>query len=87
MLRMQSNNVDLSAYEELFAFACPKFVSPSPPPYDDLPPTYNPQEAYRLQLKLFLAEVRNDPGVQIHPPRHASPAHRCSQGEFARAPR
>merc|ERR1719198_2585404 len=57
MLRMQSNNVDLSAYEELFAFACPKFVSPSPPPYDDWPPTYNPQEAYRLQLRLFLAEV------------------------------
>lgn len=57
MLRMQSNNVDLGAYEELFAFACPKFVSPSPPPYDSLPPDYNPQEAYRLQLRLFLAEV------------------------------
>jgi len=57
-LRMQSNNVDTSAYEELFSFACPKFVSPSPPNYDDLPPNYNPQEAYRLQLKLFLQEVQ-----------------------------
>jgi len=55
--RMQSNSVDTSAYEELFAFACPKFVSPSPPNYDDLPATHNPQEAYRLQLKLFLATV------------------------------
>ena len=53
MSRMQSNNVDMSAYEELFAFACPKFISPAPPPYDDLPATYNPQEAYRLQLRLF----------------------------------
>jgi translation initiation factor 3 subunit L len=58
MSRMQSNHVDLAAYEELFAFACPKFVSPSPPDYDNLPANYNPQEAYRLQLKLFLAEVQ-----------------------------
>jgi len=58
MSRMQSNNVDLSAYEELFSFACPKFVSPSPPNYDDPPATYNPQEAYRLQLRLFLNEVQ-----------------------------
>jgi len=58
MPRMQSNNVDMSAYEELFSFACPKFISPSPPDYDDLPPNYNPQEAYRLQLRLFKAEVQ-----------------------------
>jgi len=57
LTRMQSNNVDVAAYEELFAFACPKFVSPSPPNYDDLPPNYQPQEAYRLQLKLFLSTV------------------------------
>jgi len=57
LARMQSNNVDVSAYEELFSFACPKFVSPSPPTYDDLPANYNPQEAYRLQLKLFLNTV------------------------------
>ena len=58
MPRMQSNNVDMSAYEELFSFACPKFISPSPPDYDNLPANYNPQEAYRLQLRLFKAEVR-----------------------------
>lgn len=54
MGRMQSNNVDVGAYEELFAFACPKFISPAPPSYDSLPPNYNPQEAYRLQLRLFM---------------------------------
>jgi len=58
MTRMQSNNVDISAYEELFAFACPKFVSPAPPNYTDLPLNYSHQEAYRLQLKLFLTEVQ-----------------------------
>jgi len=58
MSRMQSNQIDLTTYEELFAFACPKFISPAPPNYEDLPANYNPQEAYRLQLKLFLAEVQ-----------------------------
>jgi len=57
MARMQAHAVDMGAYEELFAFACPKFISPAPPPYDALPATYNHQEAYRLQLRLFLAEV------------------------------
>merc|ERR1711974_454001 len=55
--RMQSNSLDVSAYEELFSFACPKFISPSPPNYDDLPANHNPQEAYRQQLKLFLSCV------------------------------
>jgi len=57
MSRMQSNNVDMSVYEELFSFACPKFISPAPPNYDNLPANYQPQEAYRLQLKLFLQEI------------------------------
>jgi translation initiation factor 3 subunit L len=54
MSRMQSNHVDTSAYDELFSFACPKFISPAPPPYDSLPATYNAHEAYRLQLRLFM---------------------------------
>jgi len=57
MSRMQSNNVDISVYEELFAFSCPKFITPAPPPYDNMPANYNPQEAYRLQLRLFVSEV------------------------------
>ena len=61
MSRMQSNTVDIGAYEELFAFACPKFIAPAPPPYHSLPATYNPQEAYRLQLRLFLVRVPPPP--------------------------
>ena len=57
MARMQANNMDIGAYEDLFCFACPKFVSPAPPKYDDLPANYNAQEAYKLQLRLFLQEV------------------------------
>lgn len=58
MTRMLSNNVDVVAYEELFSFACPKFISPSAPNYDDLPVNHGPQEAYKLQLRLFLLEVQ-----------------------------
>ena len=54
MARMQSNKVDLSAYEELFAFACPKFISPVAPQYDTLPEGYIPQETFRLQQRLFM---------------------------------
>ncbi|KAI5069046.1 hypothetical protein GOP47_0015347 [Adiantum capillus-veneris] len=54
MLRMQRN--DEAVFDELFSFACPKFITPSPPNYDELV-NYN-QDAYRLQLKLFLSEVR-----------------------------
>ncbi|KAM0925181.1 hypothetical protein ACQ4PT_004370 [Festuca glaucescens] len=38
-------------YDELFSFACPKFIAASPSVF------YN-QDTYRLQLKLFLAEVK-----------------------------
>merc|ERR1719240_780049 len=36
MTRMLSNNVDVVAFEELFSFACPKFISASAPNYNDL---------------------------------------------------
>jgi len=56
LLRMQRG--DLVAFEEVFAYACPKFIIPSAPNYmDDTPINYN-QEALRLQQKLFLNEVR-----------------------------
>jgi len=58
MARMQANNMDMGAYEDLFSFACPKFISPAAPKYDELPANYNPQEAYKLQLRLFLQEVQ-----------------------------
>lgn len=34
MLRMQRN--DEAVFDELFSFACPKFITPSPPNYDEL---------------------------------------------------
>eukprot|EP00271_Cylindrocystis_brebissonii_P009026 TRINITY_DN23615_c0_g1_i1.p1 TRINITY_DN23615_c0_g1~~TRINITY_DN23615_c0_g1_i1.p1 ORF type:complete len:531 (+),score=143.46 TRINITY_DN23615_c0_g1_i1:193-1785(+) len=51
---------DESAFDELFSLACPKFITPAaslPNPYDGERGNYN-QDAYRLQLKLFLADVR-----------------------------
>ncbi|KAJ3694538.1 hypothetical protein LUZ60_010018 [Juncus effusus] len=44
-------------YDELFSYACPKFIQPSPPVLDEPLTNYN-QDAYRLQLKLFLYEVK-----------------------------
>lgn len=53
----------IPAFEELFLYACPKFISANPPPYDDAellaahledPPV----EPAQRHLGLFLAEVR-----------------------------
>lgn len=32
---------DMKAYEEMFLYACPKYVSPIPPDYESLPENYN----------------------------------------------
>eukprot|EP01098_Paradermamoeba_levis_P011213 TRINITY_DN478_c0_g1_i2.p1 TRINITY_DN478_c0_g1~~TRINITY_DN478_c0_g1_i2.p1 ORF type:complete len:575 (-),score=214.50 TRINITY_DN478_c0_g1_i2:61-1737(-) len=45
------------AFEELFSYACPKFINPAPPNYDDLSPVGYQQEALKLQMKVFLNEV------------------------------
>eukprot|EP00252_Welwitschia_mirabilis_P004000 TRINITY_DN1412_c0_g1_i1.p1 TRINITY_DN1412_c0_g1~~TRINITY_DN1412_c0_g1_i1.p1 ORF type:complete len:528 (+),score=66.80 TRINITY_DN1412_c0_g1_i1:200-1783(+) len=55
MVRMQRG--DEAVYDELFSYACPKFITPSVPNYEEPLVNYN-QDAYRLQLKLFLSEVR-----------------------------
>ncbi len=34
-------NRDIKAYEEMFLYACPKFLSPIPPDYESLPENYN----------------------------------------------
>ncbi|EEC78744.1 hypothetical protein OsI_18958 [Oryza sativa Indica Group] len=44
-------------YDELFSYACPKFITASPPVLREPYTNYN-QDAYRLQLKLFLYEVK-----------------------------
>jgi len=45
---------DTGVYDELFSYACPKFITASPPNFD-APGVNTSQEAYRLQLKMFLA--------------------------------
>ncbi|CAI5464155.1 unnamed protein product [Closterium sp. Yama58-4] len=63
--RMQRG--DEAVFDELFSFACPKFVTPAPPVEDGGEPVNYNQDAYRLQLKLFLADVRSQlalPGLR-----------------------
>ena len=45
-----------ATFDELFTYACPKFITPSAPAYD-APGVNTSSEAYRLQLKLFLSEI------------------------------
>jgi len=56
MLHMQCS--DEAMFDELFFYACPKFITPSPPNYGKPLINFN-QDAYRLHLKLFLSEVAN----------------------------
>ncbi len=39
MARLQK--ADMKCFEELYTFACPKFISPVAPDYDGLPENYN----------------------------------------------
>jgi translation initiation factor 3 subunit L len=58
MIRMQRYDDEaFTIYDELFSYACPKFITPSPPSFVEPLVNYN-QDAYRLQLKLFLYEVK-----------------------------
>ncbi len=54
---VKMNGGDEGVFDELFSFACPKFITAAPPNFDD-PLANHSQDAYRLQLRLFLAEVR-----------------------------
>ncbi|RZC06417.1 Eukaryotic translation initiation factor 3 subunit L isoform C [Glycine soja] len=58
MVRMQRYDDEAFAiYDELFSYACPKFITPSAPSFEEPLVNYN-QDAYRLQLKLFLYEAK-----------------------------
>ncbi|KAM3863008.1 eukaryotic translation initiation factor 3 subunit L [Diretmus argenteus] len=54
MLRMQKG--DLQVFEEQFSFACPKFLSPVVPNYDNVSSNYH-KEPYNQQAKVFAEEV------------------------------
>jgi translation initiation factor 3 subunit L len=45
-----------AVYDELFSYACPKFVAPRAPDFES--PTDTSQSAYLQQLRLFLVEIR-----------------------------
>jgi hypothetical protein len=53
----------IPAFEELFTYACPKFITANPPPYDDPDALAahvedSPQEPAARHLGLFLSDVR-----------------------------
>jgi len=50
---------DEAVFDELFSYGCPKFITPSCPNWQAETLVNFNQEAYRLQLKLFLAECRS----------------------------
>ncbi|KAI0325128.1 eukaryotic translation initiation factor 3 subunit 6 [Cubamyces sp. BRFM 1775] len=61
--KMSRGEEGIPAFEELFLYACPKFITSNPPPYEDadLLPAYiedPPVEPAQRHLQLFLAEVR-----------------------------
>lgn len=47
---------NIGTFDELFSFSCPKFITPAAPDLNSQLHDYN-QDAYRRQLKLFLADV------------------------------
>ena len=54
----------LAAYEDLFLYACPKFISANPPPYDDPVQLASyvedaPLEPNQRHLGIFLSQVRS----------------------------
>tara|TARA_B100001121_G_C18658469_1_gene607638 strand:+ start:75 stop:1589 length:1515 start_codon:yes stop_codon:yes gene_type:complete len=61
--RMQ-REAALQTYEDLFTYCCPKFVTAGPPDYSDVSKNVH-QEAYKLQLKMFLKLVHQDPKLPV----------------------
>ncbi|CAG9864304.1 unnamed protein product [Phyllotreta striolata] len=54
MYKMQYG--DLQEFESSFTYACPKFLSPYPPPIDSLPGDYS-KDAIQHQTQVFMEEV------------------------------
>jgi translation initiation factor 3 subunit L len=57
--RMQAG--DLLAFEQVFETACPKFINPSFPDFES--PSHVYDEARSVQLKMFMAEVKERVGI------------------------
>ncbi|KAI0288326.1 eukaryotic translation initiation factor 3 subunit 6 [Russula brevipes] len=66
--KLSRGDEGLPAFEELFLYACPKFISANPPPYDDPEQLAAyaedlPSEPAQRHLALFLADVRAQAAV------------------------
>jgi len=65
---MSKGEEGLTAFEELFVYACPKFISANPPPYHDAEQLAAyieepPVEPVQKHLSLFLADVKSQISV------------------------
>lgn len=57
---------DVNVYDELFSYACPKFITPISQNFDTAPSGSSANQlAYRRQLELFLQEVRSTQVVPL----------------------
>ncbi|KAI0051579.1 hypothetical protein FA95DRAFT_1587123 [Auriscalpium vulgare] len=66
--KMSRGEEGLPAFEELFLYACPKFITANPPPYDDAEQLAVfaeevPSEPAQRHLALFLSDVRAQAAV------------------------
>jgi len=60
LLRLQSG--DANAFEQAFEHACPKFINPAFPDFDSI--AHIDDEARSVQVKMFLAEIKERMGLQ-----------------------
>lgn len=70
--RMSRSSIEdaIPAFEELFIYACPKFIAANPPPYEDAEALASffqeqPTEPAQRHLALFLSDVRAQGSVPI----------------------
>lgn len=62
MLKMAQG--DTEAFDELFSTACPKFINPATPNYEDRSSNCN-HDAYARQLRMFLSEVQSQHSLPL----------------------
>jgi translation initiation factor 3 subunit L len=61
--RMQRG--ELSAFEELFCYGCPKFVTVATPDYGQAPSQNTTQDALRRQVSIFIKEVSQQSSLPV----------------------
>ena len=59
-INRMTRNYDVTAFDDLFTYGCPKFITPAPPSYEDTSRNFH-QDAFKCQQKLFLKHVQQDP--------------------------